>query len=385
MSDDRSIPLLTNRQCRLFLVGVNVVFGGIFIGLSTINEGEADGRSWAFALLAALGVAELLLNLRHSFAFSEGRYPPGWRWTFAAMVVIFAVPLWWSPFQWTLSGNYLVASAWLLLPRWLAVVTTVSAAAATIGVYYAHYNEALWASGGWLGVVLYELYVLVVLVTGSGALFWSARLARAVHELSSARAALAEVAVQGERQRILRDLHDLLGQSLSAVSLKGDLALRLLSRDPAAAREELDGLVAVARTALRDSRNVSREAQRVSLRSEIDGAVALLTAAGIHADVHVSAARVSRQAEELFAWAVREGTTNMLRHSEARRCWLRIERRTTTVRLEIVNDGARPGAANGSGLAGLDERARAAAGSVQSGLIGGGQFLLAVEAPGGDL
>ncbi|GAB3845858.1 hypothetical protein GCM10029963_24810 [Micromonospora andamanensis] len=113
--------------------------------------------------------------------------------------------------------------------------------------------------------------------------------------------------------------------------------------------------------------------------------MALLTAAGIHADVHVSAARVSRQAEELFAWAVREGTTNMLRHSEARRCWLRIERRTTTVRLEIVNDGARPGAANGSGLAGLDERARAAAGSVQSGLIGGGQFLLAVEAPGGDL
>ncbi|GHJ53079.1 hypothetical protein Nm8I071_23860 [Nonomuraea sp. TT08I-71] len=385
MSDNRSIPLLTNQQSRLFLVGVNVVFGGVFVGLSIINEGEAGGRSWAFALLATLGVAELLLNLRHSLAVSEGRYPTGWRWTFAAMVVIFAVPLWWSPFQWTLSGSYLVASAWLLLPRWLAVVTTVSTASTTIGVYYAHYNEALWASGGWLGVMLYELYVVVVFVTGWGALFWSAWLARAVHELSAARAALAEIAVQGERQRILRDLHDLLGQSLSAVSLKGDLALRLLSRDPAAARVELDGLVAVARTALRDSRNVSREAQRVSLRSEIDGAVALLTAAGIQADVHVSAARVSRQAEELFAWAVREGTTNMLRHSEARRCWLRIERRTTTVRLEIVNDGARPGAADGSGLAGLDERARAAAGSVQSGLIGGGQFLLAVEAPGGDL
>jgi two-component system, NarL family, sensor histidine kinase DesK len=91
------------------------------------------------------------------------------------------------------------------------------------------------------------------------------------------------LAIGQERLRVSRDLHDLLGQSLSAVSLKGDLAKRLLHRDLAAARAEIEGLTKVARGALRDMRAVTSDQHAVSLPTETDGATALLQAAGVEA------------------------------------------------------------------------------------------------------
>ncbi|MFC7548650.1 sensor histidine kinase [Plantactinospora sp. GCM10030261] len=384
VSGEGSLPPLTRRQSRLLLFGIHLAVAFVHVGLTASIMIEEGAPWWTPTSALVLGVVPMLLNLRHSLAFASGRRPAGWYWTLTAMIVILAVPIPWWPYMWTYSGVYVIASAGLLLPGWAAVATTAVALTVNVGWYFVHFHDLWMAAGGWLWVVAYGLYALGVSVAGAAALFLSAWLTRALAELSAARAALAEAAVQGERRRILRDLHDLLGQSLSAVSLKGDLALRLLPRDPEAARAEMIGLVSVARTAIRDARTVARDTRRVSLRTEIDGAVALLAAAGVQADVRLAEEPMSSQVEELLAWAVREGTTNMLRHSEARRCWMRVDRQGDRVRLEMVNDGARAGGGEGSGLAGLSDRARALAGSVRSGLIGGGRFRLAVEAFGGD-
>jgi two-component system, NarL family, sensor histidine kinase DesK len=179
---------------------------------------------------------------------------------------------------------------------------------------------------------------------------------------------------------VSRDLHDLLGQSLSAISLKGDLGLRLLGGDGQAARSEIEGLTGIARDALSGLRAVAREEHAVSLRTEIEGAAGLLSAAGVQARTDLDLPDLAPAAEAVLAWAVREGTTNVLRHSRATTCSITAGRRRGSVFLEIFNDGGVAESGAGSGLAGLAERARAKAGSVSAGRTDGG-FRLVVEIP----
>jgi two-component system, NarL family, sensor histidine kinase DesK len=225
------------------------------------------------------------------------------------------------------------------------------------------------------------VYWIVGLVTGAVALYGSARLVRVLDELEAAQTELAELAVGQERLRVSRDLHDLLGQSLSAVSLKGDLAIRLLHSNPPAAQAEIASLTEVARDTLRSVRAVTSDEHAVSLRTEIEGAVALLSAAGINARIALDLPDLSSPVEKVLAWAVREGVTNVLRHSQASTCSITAARRDGMVRLEIVNDGARPSAGEGSGLAGLTERATALSGSVSARPLGDGSFKLLLEVP----
>jgi two-component system sensor histidine kinase DesK len=200
-------------------------------------------------------------------------------------------------------------------------------------------------------------------------------------ELHAARTELADLAVGRERLRVARDLHDLLGQSLSAISLKGDLAGRLLHSDAAAARAEIEGLTQVARDALRGIRAVTRDQYAVSLRTEIEAAAELLATAGIRVSVELDVQDLPGPVEGVFAWAVREGVTNLLRHSDADSCSITAARSDGAFRLEIVNDRARPPTAGGSGLAGLGERARALSGSAAAERTRDGRFRLLVRVP----
>ena len=225
------------------------------------------------------------------------------------------------------------------------------------------------------------VYLSAILLMGGACLYAAARLVRVVDELYDARAELAQVAVDRERLRISRDLHDLLGSSLSAVSLKGDLALRLLSSDPQAARSEIASLTQLARNALRDIRGVTRGQPKASYRAEVDGAAALLAAAGISTHIDADLPQLSPPVDDVLGWAVREAVTNILRHSEAETCSITARRQAGRTRLEIVNDGASPGVAEGTGLAGLAERARALSGSASAQHIPDGRFRLAVEVP----
>jgi two-component system sensor histidine kinase DesK len=182
---------------------------------------------------------------------------------------------------------------------------------------------------------------------------------------------------------VSRDLHDSLGQSLAAVSLKGDLALALIRSDsPRAAEDEIRSLTATAREALRDVQHVVRNTRPVSLVDEVEGATRLLTAAGIDASSELLVDDLPPAVDELLGWAVREGATNALRHSNASRSSIRATHENGTVLLEISNDGAsrnRP-SAGGTGISGLHDRARMLGGSVTAG-EDAGRFRLRVEVP----
>jgi two-component system sensor histidine kinase DesK len=216
---------------------------------------------------------------------------------------------------------------------------------------------------------------------GSAAMYGSARLVRVVDELFDARAQLAQLAIGAERSRVARDLHDVLGQSLTAMSLKGELAARLLESDAQRARQELGDLTALAREALVDVRSVALDQRTVSLTSEISSSTALLRTAGIDAHVHVAVDHLRPTTESLLGWAVREGVANVLRHSAASRCAIRIFHSDGEIRLEIANDGAVGRIGHGSGLAGLATRAAAVDGRSHTERTDDGWFRLHMSVP----
>jgi two-component system sensor histidine kinase DesK len=366
-------PLWTVRRARWFLFGLHIALVAV-APVFTITGFQGDPGNPAIAVLAALGVGAL--QLRHSFAATRGERPRGWPWTLLALVVLVYLPMVWFTMDWAPMQYFVIASAAMLLGGWPAAIAIAAPLLGTAaGVVQAT------VSGGAAQLAFTVVYWIVGLGTGAVALYGSARLVQVVDELYAARTELAELAIGRERLRVSRDLHDLLGHSLSAVSLKGDLARRLLHSDPLAARAEIEGLTGVARDALRDIHAVTRDTHAMSLRTETDGAAALLHAAGIDARIDVDLPDLPQPVEEVLAWTVREGITNVLRHSEARTCSVTAAHRDGTVWLEIVNDEARPPAGEGNGLAGLAERARALSGSALAERTRDGGFRLLVEIP----
>src|SRR4030095_5534775 len=192
-------------------------------------------------------------------------------------------------------------------------------------------GQKAWAFSYWEAIEL----------LGGAGLYGATRLVHLMDQLRDARAELAELAIGRERLRISRDLHDLLGQSLSAVSLKGDLAIGLLARrEVPRAIAEIESLVSVARAALYDLRDIAHREPPIALSSEIERAADLLASTGTETHVDIGVDALPPAIDELFAWALREGVTNVLRHSAATTCAITIGRHDGTVRLEIVNDGA---------------------------------------------
>ena len=205
-------------------------------------------------------------------------------------------------------------------------------------------------------------------------------------QLSSARAELAQVAVTAERARFARDLHDLLGHSLSVIAIKAELAGRLLPGSPSQAAVEVSELEAVARQALGEVREAVSGYRQPTLEEELAGARVALSAAGI--DVSFSgpgSVGLDPSIEAVLAWTVREGATNVIRHSGASRCAVRVSAGDglQAASVEVIDDGAGNGGdpTNGNGLTGLRERARAVRGRLEAGSIADGGFRLVVSIP----
>jgi two-component system sensor histidine kinase DesK len=192
-----------------------------------------------------------------------------------------------------------------------------------------------------------------------------------VAELRAAREALAQRAVAEERLRFARDLHDLLGHSLSLIALKSELAGRLLPVAPERAAKEIGEAEVVARRALREVREAVAGYRQPTLVEELHGAEEMLAAAGIACQIENGIGLLPKSVEAVLAWTVREGATNVIRHSRAQHCTIRLARDHDLVRAEISDDGqgaasARDGtrgSSGGSGLSGLAERVTAFAGA----------------------
>ncbi|MFI8973726.1 sensor histidine kinase [Nocardia asteroides] len=367
--------LATAQTARVLLIGATCTTGALAPARATVAGTGQVGPTLGWW---ALGVAVVLVHLYHAFRAVDGRRPRWWPASFALLTALVYLPLVWAPVAWGISQVFFVASAALLFRGVARAVLVVAPIAGTaLGTLLAP------GPGGAAHLGADAIEVVVVFTALSGCLVGVTHLVRAVHQLDRTRTDLAEQAAGQERLRVSRDLHDLLGQSLSAVSLKGDLAAALLPSDPAAARSEIDGIATLARETLQAMRRVTLGEHTISLRTEIAGATALLSAAGIDTRHRVDLPPLAPEVDDAFAWATREGVTNVLRHSSAGTCTIVAGRRGGILFLEIVNDGAHRKTGGGNGLAGLTERTAALSGTVSARHGSGDRFHLRVEIPGG--
>jgi two-component system, NarL family, sensor histidine kinase DesK len=180
-------------------------------------------------------------------------------------------------------------------------------------------------------------------------------------EVLSVREENARLALDDERNRFARDLHDILGHSLTVITVKAELANRLIDVDTDRARAELADLERLSRDALADVRRAVDGYRELTLPGELARARTALSAAEIAADLPNSTDDVPSDRRELFAWTVREGITNVIRHSGAQQCTVLL----AADAVEIRDDGRGPSATStGNGLTGLRERAAALGGTV---------------------
>jgi two-component system, NarL family, sensor histidine kinase DesK len=332
----------------------------------------------ALAWTAAFGAAYLWLMLYKPFreaelTGTERRVQIGLLLilSFLVLVVDVAYP---TGFFWLFI--FVLMAAGVVLPTRAAVWTIISITLLAAGV------EA--ARGEWSQVVAVP-----------GIAMWGVctiilrRLVATVDELRAAREELASFAVAEERLRFARDLHDLLGHTLSLIALKSELAGRLLPQQTERARAEIADIERTARQALREVRETVAGYRRPRLVAELAGARELLTAAGIESQIDCASGPFPPEIDEALAWTVREGTTNVIRHSHARHCEIRIANEDGAIRAEVVDDGrgapaSAPSSAPGAGLPGLVERVAEAGGRLEAGSVPGGGFRLQVHLPRGD-
>ncbi|MFE2957990.1 sensor histidine kinase [Nocardia tengchongensis] len=198
------------------------------------------------------------------------------------------------------------------------------------------------------------------------------------HELHIARQQLAELAVAEERLRVGRDVHDILGHSLTVITVKTELAQRLIDVAPERAKTEMADVEQLAREALAGVRSTVGGLRAVSLAGELTNARTALNAAEIEGVLPDPGDLPSRHSV-VFGWVLREAVTNVVRHSGAAHCWVRV----TPNSIEIADDGVGPrdSARTGSGLSGLRERVRATGGELTLGARPEGGFRVLASFP----
>jgi two-component system sensor histidine kinase DesK len=283
---------------------------------------------------------------------------------------------------------FAATAALVLGDRWAprVVAVTIAGSAAYMAVRYL--DELLLLGPSFVGWFL--LYMFSVGALAATALIASVRFVAVVAELDRTRDALAYEAATAERRRLSSDVHDVLGHSLTAISLKADLARRLLETDRAGAARELDELLVIADEQAGELDAVSTDARTVGFDAEAQAAIALLRSAGIEVHTRLEPGDLDAATSTALGFAVREASTNILRHARAQHAWIVASCEDGRARVEIVNDGASAmshvpepaaAAARGTGLAGIAERAAARGGFAETDTLPGGRFRLRVTLP----
>jgi two-component system sensor histidine kinase DesK len=187
-------------------------------------------------------------------------------------------------------------------------------------------------------------------------------------DLQVTKAELAELAVARERERLARDLHDLLGRTFSLIAVKAELAQRLSAGREPPTETELTEIQQLARAALRDVREALTAYQAPTVRAELAAARTALRSAGIEASVARADVAIDPACEPTIAWVLREAVTNVVKHSGARHCAITLENAAGVTTLDVVDDGWGPSSSGtGSGLRGLADRVQALGGAIEAG------------------
>lgn len=358
-----------------------------------------------------------LINLRLQSPRHAGRF---WL-TLGCMVVVFALALWnlrasaprWSawgkgaslgaqvlftylPFfalheTWGGMAGFGAGSCLLLLSRPLAWVCF-----GLIMISMVVFAQITFHSADWISYYLAATMILGLVVFGM------TRLSQLVAQLAAMRGELARMAVVQERLRFARDLHDLLGYSLSTITLKSELAYRLVQHRPERAQRELAEILEAARQALADVRQVASGYRDMVLEAEVDSVQRMLETVGVQVEVRFELEELPPDVNTVLATTLREGVTNILRHSKVQHCRITATRTDGRIRLEVANDGvANDGDANsmpvrddrgtgpdsdafdraGSGLDNLRGRLAAFGGSLHAGMGPDRWFRMVAEIP----
>jgi signal transduction histidine kinase len=297
--------------------------------------------------------------------------PPVLYTAFLCQAVLVYAAIAYSPAWLSLTG-FLAGSALLVLRPWLAWPAFVLVVA-SMAVTYARLTDS----------PLEIAFAAVSTMISGLVVYGLTRLQSLVMELHEARTELAQMAVAQERQRFARDLHDLLGYSLSAITLKTELTYRLVPQNPEA-QKELVEILDISRKALADVRLVANGYRELSLDNESESARSLLLAAGVDVTVDIHDGDLPTPVKTVLATVLREGITNVLRHSNAERCEISMRQADGRVWLDIVNDGVQTNTAQsdgGSGIQNLSARIAALHGQVVAGIEADGRYGLHAWAP----
>lgn len=182
--------------------------------------------------------------------------------------------------------------------------------------------------------------------------------------LRMAHSEIEHLAKLAERERIARDLHDVLGHTLSVIALKSELAGKLLDRDPARAAQEIREVNDVARDALAQVRSAVTGYRAAGLSAEFEAMRKAFDTAGVKLSVDAEPLKLPAAHEDALAMVLREASTNVLRHAQAKTCRVRLVHRNNVALLEIVDDGRGGDGREGNGLLGMRERIAALGGSL---------------------
>jgi two-component system sensor histidine kinase DesK len=274
---------------------------------------------------------------------------------------------------------FVVIAAAVTLPTLPAASAIVAIMALTSGIYALR--------SGWDALSsTWESAVAPFAIVGFSMIIVN-RLVLTVRELRAAREEITRLAVAEERLRFARDLHDLLGHSLSSITLKSELAGRLQPVAPDKAAAEVRDIEGVARNALREVREAVAGYRQPTLDEELASAQQILEAAGIACQIERSVGVLPNDVDAVLAWTVREGTTNVIRHSHAKHCEIHLMQESEEIHAEISDDGVGFSSEgdetniNGSGLSGLAERVAASSGKFEAKTPSGGGFSLRVSLP----
>ena len=319
------------------------------------------------------------------------------------MIWFFVDPIWWKhawPLLWIGNTIYGLVFIWLYLysfsrpePRNLYAIAALIVMAA-IAISFNAGNAGLLiyaiAAGGFsprlwrvLGLIALELGILgfyvyrqqlpvqfwgsillLIVLVGLGN-HYGAIMHCADEKLRRADDEIEHLAKVAERERIARDLHDLLGHTLSLITLKAELARKLVDRDPQRAKQEMQDVEHTSRAALADVREAISGYRGEGLAAELIRARKTLETAGIVVNSDVAELPLTPAQETVLALALREAVTNVVRHAQARQCSVRLQRDSNLCMLEISDNGRGADAPEGNGLRGMRERLEAIGGSLQ--------------------
>ena len=358
----------------LSIAGMSVILLGIAALATTSLIVRLDGPTWQIVVVLALFIGSAVSSVYGSWLLRDG-YGAGWPRSNVTLLLL-VIPV----LAWIVTAFMPGATLYGATPLWIMLSILLPL------VHRSHRMGLM--VGGLASVVLHGIinpsttyfvesgrlsYVVLLVVLTPTTFLVSGWLWHLIKRLDEARTVSSQLAVARERLRFASDLHDIQGHHLQVIALKAELADRLLSSTSEQHRQAAQGAIAEVRTlaeqAQSETRQLVRDLRVVSLDEELDNAKGVLEAAGIPEVIVETPMSYSPTAgaNRLLGFAVREATTNVLRHASPNRVCIRLTSQSDQAQLEVTNDGTTPDDGNlrpGTGLDGLRARFQRAGGTI---------------------